>query len=85
MILRKIIARGVVSVSMDGRSERFGHGGLEHSDSVTPVLASLLLYQNNSTATSDCRQRTAEQSRATQPLQKSLVGHFQDSSCNETQ
>jgi hypothetical protein len=44
-----------VRVSTDGRSERFGHGGLEHSGTVANVLASSLLYQDNSTATSDCR------------------------------
>lgn len=42
-------------VSTDGRSERFGHGGLEHSGSVATVLASSLLYQDDSTATTDCR------------------------------
>ena len=30
-------------------------------------------------------QRTAEESRATEPLQKFLVGNFQDSSSNATQ
>lgn len=39
---------------MDERSERFGHGGLEHFGYVASVLASSLLYQDNSTATSDC-------------------------------
>jgi len=55
MILRKIIGSRVVRVSTEGRSECFGHGGLEHSGSVAIVLASSLLYQDNSTATSDCR------------------------------
>jgi len=63
-----------VRVSTDGRSERFGHGDLKRSGSVATVLAGSLLYQNNNTATSDCRtelillQRTAEQLRATQPF-----------------
>jgi hypothetical protein len=34
IILRKITARRVVKVGTDGRSERFGHGGLEHSGCV---------------------------------------------------
>jgi hypothetical protein len=50
-----VIARRFVRVSTVGRSERFGHGGLEYSDSVVTVLATSLLYQDNSTATSDCR------------------------------
>lgn len=53
--IKKIIARRVVRVSTDGRSQRFGHGGLEHSGSVAAVLASSLLYQDNGTATNDCR------------------------------
>jgi len=44
-----------VSVSTDGRSQRFGLGGLQHSGSVATVLASSLLYQDNGKATNDCR------------------------------
>ena len=44
-----------MSVSTDGRSQRFGLGGLQHSGSVATVLASSLLYQDNGKATNDCR------------------------------